>query len=494
MVRLSTLSAAALSILALSPSGALAHRWYNWQVDITCESDGFFAPEDEADLVQFVKAHHPKKSMLRPVGNGHGFGNLTTCVNTGETERESYILSLTNLKHMEVYENNTVTFGAGWDLIDLIPKLHEHGLQVPNLGSEKVQNYIGAATTGTHGTGKQYQNLATQIIGFRVLDAAGKIHTVNQHTNPELLNAFRVSIGALGIITEVTVQAEPLSYIKRTSKVIRGSENITELYRQIATIGAKYQQVNIVGPNLDWDAEKQDLVLKPEITLVSWEDTTYSAVQNCSDFCANDCGRCDRDYHCYDYKMNSIATPPPGVCYRGFMGQFEHFVPIENLAAAGTDYLNYAQAQAPRMKPYLDVNVDGESRTGYTSDDVTVITRFIKGDDTWLSPLNTYGLKPNASGLFASLEYSWIPSYNNFTLQWFHQELAAEYIPEFGEKYDVRPHWNKMLFHNETYSATIFPMMERWLQLQEKMDPDCQFVNEFLVRSLGISRCEAVFY
>ncbi|KAL4771339.1 FAD/FMN-containing dehydrogenase [Aspergillus nidulans var. acristatus] len=490
----SSLGAATLFLLALSPCGTLAHRWYNWQVDITCEADGLFVPEDEADLVRFVKAQHAKKTMLRPVGNGHGFGNLTTCVNVGETERDSYILSLTNLKHLQVNSNNnTVTFGAGWDLIDLIPALHEHGLQVQNLGSEKVQNYIGAATTGTHGTGKQNQNLATQIISLRVLDARGNIHLVNEHQNPDLLKAFRVSIGALGIITEVTLQAEPLSYMKRTSKVIQGSENITELYAQIAEIGAKYQQVNIIGPNLDWDADRQDLVLKPEITLVYWEDTSYGAVQNCSDFCANDCGRCDRDYHCYDYKMNAIATPPPGVCYRGFMGQFEHFVPIEHLADAGIDYLTHAKSQAERMRPYQDVDVDGESRTGYRSDDVTVITRFIKGDDTWLSPLNTYGLQPNASGVFAALEYSWIPSYNNFTMQWFHQELASEFIPLFGEKYDVRPHWNKMIFHTETYTQTIFPKMNDWLKIQKKMDPDCQFVNEFLISSLGIERCKAVF-
>lgn len=112
--------------------------------------------------------------MMRPVGNGHGFGNLTTCVNVGETDRKSYILSLTNLKHMQVHKNNnTVTLGAGWDLIDLIPALHEEGLQVHNLGSEMVQNYIGAATTGTHGTGKSNQNIATQIVGLRVLDARG---------------------------------------------------------------------------------------------------------------------------------------------------------------------------------------------------------------------------------------------------------------------------------------------------------------------------------
>ncbi|CBF86353.1 hypothetical protein AN2192.2 [Aspergillus nidulans FGSC A4] len=288
-------------------------------VDITCEADGIFVPEDEPDLVRFVKAQHAKKTMLRPGGNGHGFGNLTTCVNKQQH-----------------------------------PALHEHGLQVQNVGSEKVQNYIGAATTGTHGTGKQNQNLATQIMGLRVLGARGNVHLVNKQQNPDLPKAFCVSIGALGIITEVTLNAESLSYMKRTSKVIQASENITELYAQIAEIGAKYQQVNIIGPNLDWNADRQDLVLKPELTLVYWEDTSYGAVQNCSDFCANDCGL---------------------FCYRGFMGQFEHIVPIEHLADTGIDYLTHAKSQAERMRLYQDVDVDGESRTGYRSDDVTVITR-----------------------------------------------------------------------------------------------------------------------
>ncbi|KAL4924069.1 FAD/FMN-containing dehydrogenase [Aspergillus undulatus] len=494
---MASMRAALFSLLALNSSGALAHRWWNWQNDITCESTAYFVPEDEADLISFVKEQYPRKTMLRPVGNGHGFGNLTTCVNDGETDRDSYILSLTNLKHLKVGENNTVTVGGGWDLIDLMPELHERGLQVRNLGSEKVQNYIGAATTGTHGTGKDNQNLATQIIGMRILDAQGTIHTITKEKNPELLQAFAVSIGAMGIIVEVTLQTEPTSYMKRTSKVVELSSNITELYQEIAGFAEQYDQVNILGPHLDWDADKQELVLIPEATLVYWEPTEFNAVQNCSlDYCANDCGRCDRNYICYDTKMDAIATPPPGICYRGFMGQFEHFLPIEYLADAGVDYLKHAKSQEKRLAPYIAAQgggVEGDASAGYVSDDVTVITRFIKADNAWLSPHNKYSLPANSSGVFAALEYSWIPAYNNFTLQWFHQELASEFIPAFGEEYNVRPHWNKMLFNNGTYSETIYPKMNEWLEVQERMDPNCQFVNPFIVESLGIDRCSGLF-
>ncbi|CAG8118547.1 unnamed protein product [Penicillium olsonii] len=489
-----SLPEALVSLLAAT-SGAEAYRWFNWQFDVTCESTGFHVPANESELVEFVRFHYPRKTMLKPVGNGHGFGNLTTCVNDGANERESYILSLTNLKHLEIHDDNTVTFGGGWDLVDLMPTLEENGLQVANLGSEKVQNYIGAATTGTHGTGKQHQNLATQIQGLRVLDAKGEIHEITKQNTPDLLKAYSIAIGALGIILEVTVRAEPLSYLKRTTKVVEGSSNITELYQQIAEFGTKYEQVNIVGPTLDYDQDKHELVVNPNMTLVIWEETDYKGARNCSiDYCSNDCGRCDRDYVCYDYKTEAIATTPSGICYRGFMGQFEHFLPIESLAEAGTDYMTYAKAQSDRMKPYIDDEIVGPGLKGhYQSDDVTVITRFVKGDDNWLSPVNTDNLQPNASGIFATLEYSWIPTYNNFTTQYFFQELASEYIPKFGEIYNVRPHWNKMLFHNETYTSTIYPKMNEWVDLQKKMDPNCQFVNDFLAESLGIDRCQYLF-
>ncbi|KAJ5957068.1 hypothetical protein N7501_011347 [Penicillium viridicatum] len=458
----SSLRGALLSLLATS-SGVEAYRWFNWQFDITCEATAYY-------------------TLLKPVGNGHGFGNLTTCVNDKDTDRESYILSLTNLKHLDIHEDHTVTFGGGWDLVDLMPTLEENSLQVANLGSEMVQNYIGASTTGTHGTGKQHQNLATQIVGLRVLDAKGEIHHITKKDTPDLLKTYSIAIGALDIIVEVTIQAEPLAYLKRTTKLVEGPDNITELYELVAEFGEKYEQVNIVGPTLKWDDSKHELVLNPNITLVYWEEKWIARESGTARWISA------------PMTMEAIATTPSGICYRGFMGQFEHFFPKENLAEIGTDYLTYAQGQSERMKPHIDESVIGPGLKGYySSDDVTVITRFIKADDNWLSPVNNYNLQPNASGIFATLEYSWVPTYNNFTTQYFFQELASEYIPKFGETYNIRPHWNKMLFHNETYSATIYPKIHDWVDIQEKNDPNCQFINGFLAESLGIERCQYLF-
>lgn len=126
-----------------------------------------------------------------------------------------------------------------------------------------------------------------------------------------MLKAYSIAIGALDIVVEVTIQAEPLAYLKHTTTLVEGANNITELHELVAEFGGKYEQVNIVGSTLKWDDSKHELMLNPDITLVYWEETDHKGVRNCSlDFCSNDCGRCDRNYHCYDYKMEAIATTP----------------------------------------------------------------------------------------------------------------------------------------------------------------------------------------
>jgi FAD/FMN-containing dehydrogenases len=146
-----------------------SYRWYNWQFEVTCESDAYIAPLNELAAAKFLKEQYHKGSHIKVVGNGHGFGNLTTCVDNALTEKPTYVVSMTNLKKLSIDKKNlTVTFGAGWDVDDFVKELKANDLSFSNLGVERVQNFVGAASTGTHGSGSNLGNIATQIIGLRV--------------------------------------------------------------------------------------------------------------------------------------------------------------------------------------------------------------------------------------------------------------------------------------------------------------------------------------
>lgn len=271
-------------------------------------------------MSKFLRENYAEQPMIKVVGNGHALGNMTTCVDVSATNRSSYIVSLTNLKHMKFHQDNTVTFGAGWDLVDLVPELLKNGLAVANLGSERVQNYVGAFTTGTHGTGKNLGNLATQVIGFRVLDSSGNVLVVNETHNADLLPAFRISLGALGLITEVTVQARPVKYLKRTTEVFHSDpDDLKSMYQHIHDLYEQHDHLTVWGPHLMWNETISNWTMLPRINAMWWEETDVTEIRNCTDYCANYCGACTVDSVCYDEELYTLSSPPAGVCNRVFV-------------------------------------------------------------------------------------------------------------------------------------------------------------------------------
>jgi hypothetical protein len=455
-----------------------AYRWFNWQYEVTCESDAYIAPLDEGDAAKFLQQQFAVGSHIKVVGNGHGFGNLTQCVDQTLTKKPTYIVSLTNLKDLNIHKNNmTVTFGAGWDVDDLAQELKANDLSFNNLGVERVQNFIGAASTGTHGSGSNIGNIASQIIGLRVLDSQGNLRVISEETNAEELKAFRISLGALGLITEITIKVQPTYRLKKTTKILNATSDYTQMYAEMAELYKEHDRMTVWGPHFDWNDETKDWDLEATYFYSYWEPTNYTGASNCTlNYCANGCGDCKREYICYDEVIDSVSCPQQGVCSRQFYAEIEHFIPIEYYAEAAANYTLYQQSQTPRMKaPY--------------NQQMVIQHRTLKGDDTYMSPVNTYNLKPENSGVFAIIEIDWLQEYDNFATLWQNQELAFEFLPRFGETYNARPHWNKMNAPDPAYIQKIFPKLPEFLAIQQRQDPKCQFVNDFLVSQLGITHC-----
>ena len=103
-----------------------------------------------------------------------------------------------------------MTVQAGIRLRDLCDELAAVGLAMPNLGDINAQSIAGAISTATHGTGAGLGNLATTIVGMELVDGSGNVVTCDDAaTRPDLLRVARVGVGALGIVTKVTIQCVP---------------------------------------------------------------------------------------------------------------------------------------------------------------------------------------------------------------------------------------------------------------------------------------------
>jgi L-gulonolactone oxidase len=99
-----------------------------------------------------------------------------------------------------------VTVQAGMTLADLNTTLAAHGLAVPNLGDIDAQTISGALATGTHGTGAGYGCLSTFVAALELVTADGSVIRCSPSSSPDVFAAALVNIGALGIVTEVTLR------------------------------------------------------------------------------------------------------------------------------------------------------------------------------------------------------------------------------------------------------------------------------------------------
>jgi FAD-linked oxidoreductase len=139
---------------------------------------------------------------VKAIGSGHSFTaiGLTDGV-LMQLDRHTKLVSADA-------ETGLVTVEAGMPLSQLNATLIEHGLGLTNMGDIDVQTVSGAISTGTHGTGRASGSVAHQVAGLEIVLADGSVVTCSRTERPELFEMARVGLGALGVISAVTFQAE----------------------------------------------------------------------------------------------------------------------------------------------------------------------------------------------------------------------------------------------------------------------------------------------
>jgi L-gulono-1,4-lactone dehydrogenase len=140
---------------------------------------------------------------VRVVGAGHSFTPLV-CTDGYLVDLRDYgrVLSLDK-------EAGRVTVEAGITLATLNTELAQFGLALPNLGDIAYQSVAGAISTATHGTGLRFGNLATQVVGMRLVSGDGSVVVVDADHDADLLDIAPVGLGALGVVSTVTLQCVP---------------------------------------------------------------------------------------------------------------------------------------------------------------------------------------------------------------------------------------------------------------------------------------------
>ncbi|HEX3426469.1 MAG TPA: D-arabinono-1,4-lactone oxidase [Acidimicrobiales bacterium] len=100
------------------------------------------------------------------------------------------------------------TFEAGITLRRLAWVLSSWGLTTRNGGRDPAQALGAAVSVGAHGSAARLGSLATEVTGMRLVTPGGEVVVCSAAEEPEIFDAARIGLGALGVISTVTVLVE----------------------------------------------------------------------------------------------------------------------------------------------------------------------------------------------------------------------------------------------------------------------------------------------
>jgi FAD/FMN-containing dehydrogenase len=177
--------------------------WTNWSGSVTSHPRSIERPKTEAELIDLIGIANKGGLPVRIVGTGHSFVPL--CASDG------LIISLEDLTGIVAadLEKRQATIWGGTKIHQMHEPLRAAGLAMENMGDIDRQAIAGAVATGTHGTGHGIRSISNQVIAIRMVTAAGKVVECSAAKDPELFKAAQVSLGALGVMTQVTLRLLP---------------------------------------------------------------------------------------------------------------------------------------------------------------------------------------------------------------------------------------------------------------------------------------------
>jgi xylitol oxidase len=173
----------------------------NWAGNYEYSTTQVHYPQTVAQVQELVQQH----DKLKVLGSRHSFNSIA--------DSTTALVSLEQLDpDINIdRDNETVTVAAGVKYGQLCEQLHQEGYALHNLASLPHISVAGACATATHGSGDGNGNLATAVTVIELVTANGEVVVLSG----EEVQATAVHLGAVGIITKLTLRIMPTFDVKQ---------------------------------------------------------------------------------------------------------------------------------------------------------------------------------------------------------------------------------------------------------------------------------------
>ena len=412
-----------------------------------------------------MRSTRDRGRTLRVVGAGHSWSAIAAPEQSGVSlDRHAGIVAITSappsalLRGPEkpdlAIDGSSVTAHAGTRLEDLLRELHAQGRTLAIVGSIAEQSLAGAIATGTHGSSLQHGNLASLVEQMRIVDGRGDIHDLSG----DRLIAARVHLGALGIVTQLTletvtrfalaevVESVPVEQVgAQLETIARSAEYVKVWWMPHSRSAAIFRYHRTDEPNTGSDPVRQRWI--DDKILHAW---VFPALLRL--------GRIPRLTRLVGPRIGKGLVTPTRIGESALMLSTPY--PARHRETEAALPLARAGEAFDRLVRMIE-------RDRLTVNFI-VEARFVPADPAWMSPahgvdtcqLGAYCYGRGADPYFAA----------------FWREMRA---------IGARPHWGKEMDHTLDEILSLWPRANEFRALRDELDPERTFGSAFHTRILG---------
>ena len=435
-IKLSSATIASPAVLRLL-AWAGADKLTNWAGNLEYSTDHLYAAKSLEQVQEFVR----KQAKLKVLGSRHCFNNIADSRDT--------FLSLKPLDEIVSLDPQarTVTIDAGITYGQLSPLLDAKGFALHNLASLPHISVAGACSTATHGSGEKNGNLATAVSALELVTGSGEVVKLSRQQDGDLFKGAVVGLGALGVITKITVDIQP-TYMMR--QYVYENLPLSEMKDHYDAIQASAYSVSLFT---DWQNQRfSEVWLKSRVEKAQAFDATPEffgaklatknlhpiaelSAENCTEQMGVPGPWYERLPH---FRMG--FTPSAGKEL-----QSEYFVPRQHAVEA----ILAVERLRDQITPHLLITE----------------IRAIAADDLWMSPCYQQPC--------VTIHFTWKQDWPAVSrlLPIIEKELAP---------FQARPHWGKLFTTSPKVLHAIYKKLPEFVALTRKFDPQGKFRNEFL--------------
>lgn len=397
-------------------------QFTNWAGNLSCTPSEIAHPETEQDVVAIFAAAADRGEKVRIVGTGHSFSPIHLT--------EGVLICLDRMNGIVSADPQThrVVAKPGTRIRDFGDELWAAGLCLKNQGDIDAQQIVGAMSTATHGSGAKLGSFSATAKRFRVVLPSGEIIEVDE-SNPDLMDAMRVSLGLLGVITEVEFEArEAFAIAERIEfwplqQILDRWDGEMANRRHFSFFWMPYSD----SPDELFMDYPEGMDMADHALVKLYDEAPASAIDE-SGAKPDEYDRVDRPYRIY---------PDPDFEGTIVMRELEYMVPFER----GKD------AFLALRQLILDK---------YPNDKFPIEVRSIKADTGMLSPFY------QRDSISISLCGHESKNYREFLA-----DVARTLDP-----FDPRPHWGKVFYMDHDRLVGIFPRFEDFRRIRSELDPN----------------------